>query len=498
VKLFWEAGVPKEVVQFINCEDEPVGSKLIADERVNAIILTGATATAKLFMKLRPGVELHAETGGKNGIIVTALADRDLAIKDVVASAFGHSGQKCSACSLLVLEKEVYDDKHFLANLKDAVESIHVGTCWDLYSKVIPLVREPSDALERALTTLEPGEKWLVEPQRDGNNPNLWSPGVKMGVKKGSFCHQTELFGPVLSVMRANDLEDAINIVNATAYGLTSGLQSLDEREQTRWRQKIVAGNCYINRGTTGAIVRRQPFGGTKASSFGGGAKAGGPNYVMQFASCQEIGLPHDSAVLNAETNHIAALGGRFDLSKEELATFHASLSNYAYWGKHLIHPHDPSLVLGQDNLFCYRPHHNLCLRVQASDTPLDVLRSLAAACSCGTDLYVSIAEELSQWRLKDLLRPLSKRIAIHFESKASFENQVKEKRWHRIRLLSAPSASLVTAASQSASYLDSAKVLAHGRLELLHYLREVAFSIDYHRYGNLGLREAEKRHPVL
>lgn len=495
--IFWDAGVPKEVLQLIYCEDEPVGSQLIADQRINGIILTGATSTAKLFMKLRPGVELHAETGGKNGIIVTALADRDLAIKDVVASAFGHSGQKCSACSLLVLEKEVYDDPHFLSQLKDAVESVHVGNCWDLSSKVIPLVNEPSGALARALTQLDSGEKWLVEPKRDPMNPHLWSPGVKMGVKRGSFSHQTEFFGPVLSVMCAKDLDEAIDIVNDTPYGLTSGLESLDEREIAHWMERIVAGNCYINRGTTGAIVRRQPFGGTKASNFGAGAKAGGPNYVMQFASCQEIGLPTDSDVLNEDVNRLSALAQKFSDSKEELGVFHASVSNYAHFAKHFMHAHDPSMVLGQDNLFSYRPHQGMCLRVQSGDKPLDVLRTLAAALSCGTRLYVSVAQECSQWRLKDLLHPLSAHLVIHTESNAQFEHQVKEGKWPRVRLVSAPCASLIEAASVSGAYLDSAKVLAHGRLELLHYLREVVFSIDYHRYGNLGLREGEKRHPL-
>ena len=208
----------------------------------------------------------------------------DSAIKDTVASAFGHSGQKCSACSLLVLEAEVYDDPHFRKQLKDAVESLTVGSCWDYSCKVTPLIRQPQDTLLRGLLNLENGEEWLVQPKRDPKNPNLWSPGVKMGIKEGSFMHLTELFGPILSVMRAKNLDHAIDIVNATAYGLTSGLYSLDDREKKIWMEKIEAGNCYINRAITGAIVRRQPFGGTKASSFGNGAKAGGPNYLMQFA----------------------------------------------------------------------------------------------------------------------------------------------------------------------------------------------------------------------
>ncbi|NGX51447.1 MAG: Bifunctional protein PutA, partial [Chlamydiae bacterium] len=131
VTALWEAGIPKTVLQFINCDDEPIGSKLIQDERLNAVILTGATSTAQLFIKMRPGIDLSAETGGKNALIITAMADRDQAIKDLVQSAFGHSGQKCSAASLAIIEKELYDDPRFQRQLRDAVASLKVGSPWD-------------------------------------------------------------------------------------------------------------------------------------------------------------------------------------------------------------------------------------------------------------------------------------------------------------------------------------------------------------------------------
>src|SRR5690606_32585373 len=127
--------------------------------------------------------------------------------------------------------------------------------------------------LKRGLTLLEPGEEWLLEPKQNPNNPCLWSPGIKWNVKPNSFTHLTELFGPVLACMRADDLNHAITLANAVPYGLTSGLHSLDEREHALWMKEIEAGNLYINRTITGAIVRRQPFGGTKASSFGNGSK---------------------------------------------------------------------------------------------------------------------------------------------------------------------------------------------------------------------------------
>ena len=498
VKTLWEAGIPKEALQFINCVDDPVGSKLIADARVNCIILTGATSTAKLFMRLRPGLDLAAETGGKNAMIVTALADRDLAIKDAVQSAFGHCGQKCSALSLLILEAEVYDSAHFRQQLKDAIESLKVGVCWDCSSKVTPLIREPNETLRRGLTVLDKGEEWLVMPQPDPHNPNLWTPGVKYGVKPGTFMHHTELFGPVLAVIRANNLSHAIEIANATPYGLTSGLQSLDDREKQIWMQKIEAGNCYINRGTTGAVVRRQPFGGTKASSFGNGAKAGGPNYVMQFAIPREVSLPVEKDPVSEEVNNLTAILKKYNFSSEELGIWYASTANYAHWAKHFAEDHDPSKIVGQDNLLRYRPHKKMCFRIQENDSPLDILRILAAALSCKARIEISWSKGHTHIQVRDHLRPLAHFFPIIEEGEDQFNTRIKANAYRRVRLITPPSEALKNAASQSACFLNYAPVLSNGRFELPHYLREISFSIDYHRYGNLGLRERDKRKPVL
>lgn len=498
VNRLWEAGIPKEVLQFINCADDPIGSKLIADPRVSAIILTGATSTARLFQKLRPGLHLSAETGGKNPFIITSLADRDLAIKDLVQSAFGHSGQKCSAASIAILEAEVYDDPHFKTNLRDAVESLHVGAPWDFASKVVPIIRAPGDALLKGLTTLDKGEEWLVKPKQDPHNPNLWSPGVKYGVRPGSFMHQTELFGPVLGVMRANNLNHAIELANGTPYGLTSGLHSLDEREQKIWMEKVEAGNCYINRTITGAIVRRQPFGGCKASSFGHGSKAGGPNYVAQFAIPKQVSLPQEKHPVNEATNSLSLFIEKISLTPEELGTWYASIGNYAYWAKRFSHDHDPSKIIGQDNLFRYVPQKGICFRVQDEDKALDVLRICAAALSCGTRLEVSWTRERTAAKINDQWPHVMPSFRFVQETEDQFNQRVNKGTFKRVRLLSHAKDPLKSVASESFTFLDEAPVLANGRFELLHYLREVAFSIDYHRYGNLGLREGEHRKPIL
>ena len=143
-----------------------------------------------------------------------------------------------------------------------------------------PIIEPANGKLLNALTTLGDGENWAVEPRKLDDTGRLWSPGVRYGVRRGSYFHLTEFFGPVLGVMTADTLEEAIAIQNQIEYGLTSGLHSLDPAELGIWLDTVQAGNLYVNRGITGAIVQRQPFGGWKKSAVGAGTKAGGPNYL--------------------------------------------------------------------------------------------------------------------------------------------------------------------------------------------------------------------------
>jgi RHH-type proline utilization regulon transcriptional repressor/proline dehydrogenase/delta 1-pyrroline-5-carboxylate dehydrogenase len=308
--------------------------------------------------------------------------------------------------------------------------------------------------------------------------------------------HQTELFGPVLSLMRASHLSEAIQLANSTPYGLTAGLHSLDEREQKIWMEKIEAGNCYINRTITGAIVRRQPFGGCKASAFGGGAKAGGPNYVAQFASPTQVAMPDGKYPLKESVNQLTLLT-KNSLSQSEMALWYASVSNYAYWAKRFFQDHDPSLIVGEDNILRYLPFPGLCLRLQSQDKPIDILRSLAAALTVSAPLHVSYSSPSSLPLNKSWQRFLP-RMRLVEESEKEFCQRLKSKNYQRIRLLSPASEQLIQTAAHAMIYLIHSPVLANGRFELLHYLREVSLSIDYHRYGNLGLREGEPRKPIL
>ncbi len=284
-EILWDAGIPRDALRLVDIDETGIeaglGDALLVDPRVDQVILTGAYETAELFHRIRPGLRLFAETSGKNAIVVTPSADLDLAVRDVVQSAFGHAGQKCSAASLVILVGSVARSRRFLAQLEDAVRSLTVGRADDPRTQMGPLITPAAGKLERALTSLEPGERWLVEPRALDDDGKAWSPGVRTGVRPGSWFHATECFGPVLGIMTAETLDDAIALQNAVDYGLTAGLHSLEESEIHHWLARVEAGNLYVNRGITGAIVQRQPFGGWKRSVVGPTAKAGGPSYLM-------------------------------------------------------------------------------------------------------------------------------------------------------------------------------------------------------------------------
>lgn len=508
-QCFWRAGIPKTVLQFVPCPGSGAGQALVTHSQVAAVILTGGTSTALQLLKVKPGLRLFAETGGKNVTIVSALADRELAIRHVVHSAFSHSGQKCSATSLLLLEAEVYDDAHFQRMLVDAVKSMRVGGVWELPTRMGPLIRPPRGELERGLKTLEPGEQWALRPEPIAGNPNLWTPGIKYGVTPGNFTHMTELFGPVLGVMRYESLDQAIDIANQTGYGLTSGFHSLDEREHARWKQKIQAGNLYINRGTTGAIVLRQPFGGLGKSSIGPGLKAGGPNYVAQFLRFENRPRTPVTALTN---EHLEALGSAISASDSPLLApaqktgLLAALASYdRWWSSEFSREHDHMRLLGQDNLRRYLPFHEIRVRVESGDTIVETLARVAAARVTGARVILSAnlnaAPELIAL-VDELASEWAGWIEILEESDAELASLIRKFPPHcpeRIRYAKPAAVPPVIreAASQSGQYIADEPVSLEGRLELLWYLREQSISHDYHRYGNLGGRSGEKRKPV-
>ncbi|MBX9246926.1 bifunctional proline dehydrogenase/L-glutamate gamma-semialdehyde dehydrogenase, partial [Actinotalea ferrariae] len=352
-------GHPATVLQVLDCPEGDVGRRLVSHPDVRRVLLTGSIETARLFASWRADLDVLAETSGKNAIVVTPSADVDLAVADVVRSAFGHAGQKCSAASLLILVGSAGRSARLRRQLADAVTSLQVGPSTDLGTTMGPLVEPAAGKLLRALTTLEPGERWLVRPRRLDAEGRLWTPGVKHGVARGSFVHLTECFGPVLGVMRVETLAEAIAVQNEVPFGLTGGLHSLDEAEIATWLDAVEVGNAYVNRHITGAIVRRQPFGGWKASAVGPGAKAGGPGYVPQLGRWADADdVPQDDDAWLAW----------------------ARADDDRVWREELGVEHDPSGLRVEANVLRHRPVPGLTVRVGTGARERDVRRVLAAA----------------------------------------------------------------------------------------------------------------------
>lgn len=458
-QAFWRGGVSRRTLQFLPCAGGKEGSRLVQDRRVDAVILTGGTATARELLRSKSDLPLSAETGGKNATTVTAMSDRDLAIKNVLHSAFSHAGQKCSATSLLLLEAEVYDDPDFKRALVEAAASLRVGSAWELENRVGPLIHAPSGELAEALLHLRPGESWALEPRQLGGNPNLWTPGIKWDVSPGSVTHLTEFFGPLLGVMRFESLEEAVELVERTGYGLTSALESLDDREQARWRDSVRAGNLYINRGTTGAIVLRQPFGGFGKSAFGPGLKAGGPNYVAQFMAFTEE-----------------------DRDESLEAIEHAYR---VVWKREFGRSHDTFKLVGQQNLRRYLPVRNLRIRVHREDSDFEVLARILAAKVAGCRTTVSLPPDF--WH--PALSKIPKDFRLVEENDEALAADLSSGEIERLRYASPTRVPEIIrrAAAERPVFIADAPVLAAGRVELLWYVEEQSVSFDHHRYGNVS-----------
>lgn len=466
------AGIPSGAAQLLFVEDGPLGEQLVTDDRVEQVVLTGAAETAELFRAWRPDLRLLAETSGKNAIVVTPSADLDLAAADLVYSAFGHAGQKCSAASLGILVGEVAKSRRFRDQILDATRSLTVAWPHDPLTELGPLTEPPGEKLMRGLTTLGDGEEWLVRPQRLGEK--LWRPGIRAGVRPGSEFHQVEYFGPVLGLMAATTLDEAIEWQNGTRYGLTAGLHSLDAREVQRWLNRIQAGNVYVNRTITGAIVRRQPFGGWKRSAVGTGTKAGGPNYLTGFGHWEAAAPVAGGTLASPSLNRL--LGRTLGLlGAADAQWLHQAAVSDEKAAATVFQPQDPSALTAEINVLRYCPVP-VIVRVEGAPER-DVLReasaALAARARVGFSFAVAPRDELAE-ALEDV------GFSVTVIDNPAFDASTTG----RIRYLGDRPLLRDLGGSIDANVYDGASLPA-GRLALLPYLREQAVSVTNHRFGH-------------
>jgi RHH-type proline utilization regulon transcriptional repressor/proline dehydrogenase/delta 1-pyrroline-5-carboxylate dehydrogenase len=361
---------------------------------------------------------------------------------------------------------------------------------WEASSRIGPLIGPADGKLLRALTSLEPGQSWLVEPKQLDDSGSLWRPGIRLGVQPGSEFHMVEYFGPVLGVMTAASLEDAIDMVNAVEYGLTSGLHSLDDDEIQQWLGQIEAGNLYVNRGITGAIVQRQPFGGWKRSVVGAGWKAGGPNYLSGLTRWADTNalrertspLPELEGAADAIRDKVLAAARTAGIGAQDLSWLaNAVASDATAWAAEFGVVRDVTGLLREQNAFRYQAVP-VTVRFEGTRT-VELLRVVAAGLRAGSRVAVSAprfergvetylgavgvtwwAEDADHWASR--LRHLSERGG-------------------RVRLVGADlsAAAMATDGSPDVALYDN-PVVSAGRVELLPFLREQAVCITAHRFG--------------
>jgi len=440
----WDAGIPKDAFYFLPSEEKTLDNFLSSGNIFDAVILTGGNETAQFLLQRNPYLKLYAETGGKNATIVTALADKEQAISNVVNSAFGNSGQKCSATSLLILEKEVYENKQFKLLLKDASESKKVGNPWDFETKIGPITVPINDKIKKVLKNTKEKD-WLLKPLIKENQ--ILSPGIKWGITKEDFEYKNELFGPILCVMKAENLEEAIDLVNGTPYGLTSGIESLSHQEVEYWKNKVKAGNLYANRSTTGAIVQRQPFGGIKASSFGFGMKAGGPNYVRQF----------------------------INYNPDKISNTEIKDSFKSIYENHFKKEIDYSKIRGQHNIFRYQKAKNVIILIdeKTKKEDLEIVRFSCETINLPFTLFSTDANNklngtpIKPDELNNILKDIDEDTILRSLIKILPEEFMKECHLNNI-------------------HVSNRTPNTNGRFELLNYFTEQSLSINFHRYGNL------------
>lgn len=290
------AGLPEGVLNYLPGRGEDVGRALVANPQVDLISFTGSRAVGleiyRTAADTKPGMDhvkrVIAEMGGKNAIIVDDDADLDEAVVGVLQSAFGYSGQKCSACSRVVVVDGVYD--HFVARLAEAARAVPLGPADDPETVVGPVI--DADARKRIEQYIATGRQEgrviaALDPGPLAERGNFVGPHIFADVRPEARIAQEEIFGPVLAVLRAKDLDDALKIANGTEYALTGGLYSRSPANIARVRREFWVGNLYVNRTITGALVDRQPFGGFKLSGIG--TKAGGTDYLREFLLTRTI-----------------------------------------------------------------------------------------------------------------------------------------------------------------------------------------------------------------
>jgi RHH-type proline utilization regulon transcriptional repressor/proline dehydrogenase/delta 1-pyrroline-5-carboxylate dehydrogenase len=361
---------------------------------------------------------------------------------------------------------------------------MRVGLPEHAASQIGPVIEPPQGKLARALTSVEEGQSWLLEPQCLSEDGMLWSPGIREGVRDGDEFHLTEYFGPILGIMEADTVKEAVTLVNRVDYGLTSGLHSLDNEEIARWMEHAESGNLYVNRSITGAIVQRQPFGGWKRSTVGTGTKAGGPHYVAGLGRWVDA-TPQASAEPTDDLSaRVLRAADDADVDSDSRAWLAAALAtDEREWEHRFATVTDPSGLEYEHNAWRYQAVP-VTVRLGAEADPTAALRVLAAGLRTGCALTVSHAAPLAPSVERVLEAADVVRAHEDADAWAARANGLSQD-GGRVRIVGEDTgATLAATAGSPAVAIHGAPPVSAGLVEMLPFLREQAVSVTAHRFG--------------
>ena len=490
IETLHAGGVPEGVLAIVDDEGE-LAHELIAHPKVDRVLLEGSRHTAKLFHSWRAELVLAATAGGRNAIIVTPSADLENAVQQVIASAFDHAGQSATATDVVILVGSVGENSRFLGRLRDAVASVPTGRPGTAQAGVSALARAASGRVLEALEVLEAGESWLVRPRRLDGAGRLWSPGLRDGVQHRSPFRSRENRAPVLGIMRAATLEEAIELQNWPGFGLAAGIQSLDAAELEEWTAGVQAGMLFANCPVipeAGALV---PFAGWNRSRIGTGAPLGGHDDLITLGTWHPAPLePPSTVTLDGIAEPVARLidAALPSMDFEEFGRVRAAALSDAEAWRRIAGVHELAGIEVERTLQRYRSIP-VTIRVAEGAGQADLVRVLAAATLTGGAVAISTAFPLHA-QLIDLFGAPGSPVAV---AEVLVESDA---RWHarvqtadvgttRIRLIGGDRlvlARVLHGKPGIAVYADP--VTASGTVELLPFLVEQSIRMSAVRFG--------------
>ncbi|MEO7374859.1 MAG: proline dehydrogenase family protein [Terrimesophilobacter sp.] len=486
VEALASAGVPGGLVTLVDLDRDDLDNSelvrsLVSHARVDRVVVSGRQQRARLFRSWRGSGHLAAETAGTNSIVVTPSADLDRAVADVVAGAFGSAGQGRSAASIVILVGSLAQSQSFRRHLVDAVSTLSVGYPLDPSIDMGPLPQPAREEVARVLTTLGEGEEWLVEPHRLDATDRLWSPGVRDGVAPDSDFHLAEHGAPVLGIMRAADLSEAIELQRAMPFARSAGLHSLDTDEVGQWLRASTAVALSVNRAATGPARSR---------AARSNALAARGRWEPLFPE------PRGSVIVKGVSERVAQLIAAAQPGMDYLGFDRvraAARSDQVAWDSRFGRALEFGDSVFERLVVRFRPVP-VAIRVSEAAPAWELARVLAAAMRAGAPVAVSSARPITA-SLVHFLRDETTAISVSevvVESDARWHARLLSGEMgahriplHRIRLLGADPSSLGTllgSGAHSAVYAEP--VTASGRIELLTFLREQTLSITVHRFG--------------